>query len=127
MGQDGKTTEAIGMESLGGFLTPLLKPHCAAPCSTTEIFTTGGDGQTQIAIKLYRGNAPFVSQATLVGEFRIEGCVVGPRGVPQVALTLTTRGPDLTLRAEEQRARKPCRIVKVSATEQQGAEAVRPA
>jgi molecular chaperone DnaK (HSP70) len=110
-GPDGKTTEAIGMESLGGFFTPLLAKHCAVPCSKTEIFTTAGDGQTQITIKLYRGDTRLASQATLLGDFRIERCVSGPRGGPQIALTLATRGPDLTLRAEEQRTRKPCRIV----------------
>jgi molecular chaperone DnaK len=112
-GQDGTTTEGIGMETLGGLFTPLLKKNCAAPCSTTEIFTTAGDGQTHIAIKLYRGNASLVARATPLGEFRIEQCVSGPRGVPQVALTLATRGPDLTLRAEEKRTQKACRIVRV--------------
>jgi molecular chaperone DnaK len=110
-GPDGKTTEAIGMETLGGFFTPLLERHCTVPCSTTETFTTAAEGQTQIAITLYRGNARLVSQATLIGDFRIEGCVAGPPGVPRVALTLATRGPDLTLRAEEKKARTPCRIV----------------
>jgi molecular chaperone DnaK (HSP70) len=76
-GQDGRTTEAIGVETLGGAFTPLLSKHWAVPCSTTDIFTTAADGQTQLTIKLYRGNARLVSQATLVGEFRIEGCVAG--------------------------------------------------
>jgi molecular chaperone DnaK len=110
---DGRTAEAVGMETLGGFFTPLLKRHCAVPCSTTEIFTTAADGQTAIAVRLYRGTATVVSRATLVGDFRIERCVAGPRGVPQVALTLETRGPDLTLRAEEKRAGQPCRIVRL--------------
>jgi molecular chaperone DnaK len=112
-GRDGKTTEAIGLETLGGMFTPLLARQCVVPCSRTEIFTTAGADQTQITVKLYRGNADVVSRAILVGEFRIEGCVSGPRGVPQVALTVATRGRDLTLRAEELRSKKVCQIVQV--------------
>jgi hypothetical protein len=67
-GQDGRTTEAIGVETLGGAFTPLLSKHWAVPCSTTDIFTTAADGQTQLTIKLYRGNARLVSQATLVED-----------------------------------------------------------
>ena len=54
VGQDGHTTEAIGLETVAG-VVPLLAAGCVLPCSTTETFTTSADAQTQIIVRLYRG------------------------------------------------------------------------
>ena len=110
---DGRTTEAIGLETIGGVFTALLPAGCTVPCSTTETFTTAADQQTQLSVTLYRGNANLVSQATLVGEFRIDGCVSGPRGVPRIMLTVSTRGRDLLLTSEEARSKTACQITRV--------------
>jgi len=110
VGQDGHTIEAIGLETLAG-VVPLLPAGCVLPCSTTETFTTSADAQTQIAIRLYRGaTGPAAVGGEAIGEFRIEGCVSGPRGVPQIALTIRATGRDLALTARDVRTKVTCRI-----------------
>lgn len=46
----GRTTEAFGIETLGGVFTPLIKPGTTVPCSLSEIFSTAADGQSQIMV-----------------------------------------------------------------------------
>ena len=114
IGPDGRTTEAIGLETLGGEFTALLERGCSAPCSRTETFTTAADRQTQVTVTLYRGNAKAVSQAELVGAFRIDRCVSGRRGTPQVALTILMMNRDLVLSATELGSRTTCHITQES-------------
>ena len=114
IGPDGRTTEAIGLETLGGVFTALLERGCSAPCSRTETFTTAADRQTQITVTLYRGNAKAVSQAALVGSFRIDRCVSGRRGTPQVALTIVMTNRDLVLTATEMGSTTRCHIAQES-------------
>src|SRR5512145_554267 len=53
--QAGRTTEAFGIETLGGVFTPLIKPGTAVPCSLSEVFSTAADGQSQIMVTPFRG------------------------------------------------------------------------
>jgi len=110
VGQDGHTTEAIGLETVAG-VVPLLAAGCVLPCSTTETFTTSADAQTQIIVRLYRGAVGPAVGGKAIGEFRIEGCVSGPRGVPEIALTVTATGRDLALTARDVRSKAACRIM----------------
>ncbi len=89
----------MGIETLGGVFTPLLAVGCAAPCSSSEIFSTAEDGQTQIQVLLYRGNAKLVSQAHFLGRFEITGFAEAPRGTPRVKVTFVASGRDISLHA----------------------------
>ena len=112
-GENGHTTEAIGLETVAG-VVPLLAAGCVLPCSTTETFTTSAEAQTQVTVRLYRGAVGPAAQAKAIGEFRIEGCISGPRGAPQIALTVTAIGRDLMLSAKGIRSKTTCRIAQVS-------------
>src|SRR5450756_201799 len=48
-------TEALGIETLGGVFTPLIKPGTTVPCSLSEVFSTAADGQSQIMVTPFRG------------------------------------------------------------------------
>jgi molecular chaperone DnaK (HSP70) len=115
VGRDGHTTETIGLETVAG-VVPLLAAGCALPCSTTETFTTSADAQTHITIRLYRGAIGPTASGRVIGEFRIEGCVGGVRGTPQVALTITATGHDLQLAARDLSSNVICRIVRMLAS-----------
>src|SRR4051794_28948805 len=57
----GALIESIGVETLGGVFTPLLKAGCSVPCAATEVFSTAADEQSTIKIHMYRGRAPQVA------------------------------------------------------------------
>jgi molecular chaperone DnaK (HSP70) len=76
-------TEAIGLETLGGVLTPILKAGCALPCEVTSTFTTAPDKQTEIKISLFRGSGGLASENYSLGSFAI-------LGIPPIATGETT-------------------------------------
>src|SRR5437868_14478923 len=65
--------ENIGIETLGGVLTPLLKSGCKLPCEFTQVFSTADDNQDQITVHLFQGTTAMVSGAKKLGAFRLSG------------------------------------------------------
>jgi molecular chaperone DnaK (HSP70) len=80
--------EDIGIETIGGVLTPLLKSGCELPCALTQVFSTAEDNQDQITITLVRGKQKMVKQNVILGRYRITGIAPAPRGTPQIAVEL---------------------------------------
>jgi molecular chaperone DnaK len=105
--------ETVGLETLGGVLTPLLQVGCKIPCATTQVFSTAADNQEQISIRLFRGSATMAADATPLGEFRIEGIPPKPRGQTQVDVRVAAEGRDLVLEANDVQTRRPYRLVRV--------------
>lgn len=98
---EGELVQAIGIETLGGVFTPLLELGCHLPCEATNTFSTAADDQAEISLLLYRGTADTVSEAHALGEFAVTGIPPGPRGKPQVAITIRAAGDSITLAARE--------------------------
>ena len=113
IGDEGALVEAVGIETLGGVFTPLLRPGCATPCELTEVFSTAADNQDQIAITLFRGDGPTTSSATLLGEYRIEGIPPMARGVPTINVRFAAEDGNLTLGAIDAVTSKPMRLIPV--------------
>ena len=105
--------EPVGLETLGGVLTPLLKPGCVIPCASTEVFSTASDNQDQITIRLFRGNASMAVDATFLGEYRIEEILPMPKGQPKIEVRLAAEGRDLVIEANDAVTRRPYRLVRV--------------
>src|SRR5215217_5092356 len=76
------TTEALGIETLGGVFTPLIKSGTTVPCSVSEIFSTAADGQSQIMVTPFRGTNQMAASNHALGRFQIVGIPSGPRGTP---------------------------------------------
>jgi molecular chaperone DnaK (HSP70) len=83
----GRLTEAVGFETLGGVFTKVLMP-CTLPCETTEVFSTAADNQPEIALHVFRGSSQFTADAHPLGRFAIRGLPPRPRGVPQIDVTI---------------------------------------
>jgi molecular chaperone DnaK len=83
----GHTGEALGIEVVGGMFVPLIDRGTAVPCQRTEIFTTADDGQSQIKVTVYRGNAGMVAQNQRVGVFEVSVPNPGARGTASIAVT----------------------------------------
>ena len=101
IGPDGRLKEDIGLETLGGVFTPLLRTGCATPCSIEQTFSTAEDNQTQIRIFLHRGTGALVAKTELLGRFEIQGVPPGRKGEPQVKVTLSVEKGNITLRATD--------------------------
>jgi molecular chaperone DnaK len=91
--------ESIGIETLGGVFTPLLKKGCELPCEVTQVFSTADDGQGQITISLFQGASAIVSGAKKLGTFRVSGISPAPRGTPQIAVSFVADTERVVLRA----------------------------
>ena len=85
---EGRLSEAVGIETLGGVFTPFLEVGCSIPCEKTQIFSTAADNQTEISITLFRGTASLAAENHSLGRFALVGIPEASRGQPQVAVTL---------------------------------------
>ena len=95
------TTEALGIETLGGVLTPLIKTGTAVPCSVSEIFSTAADGQAQIMVTPFRGTNQMAASNHPLGRFQIVGIPSAPRGTPQVEVTFTITERQILISARD--------------------------
>jgi len=86
---DGLLIQDLGIETLGGVFTPLLRSGQSVPCQVTETFSTAADNQDNVEVRLFRGNAKLARDATPVGRFVVEGLPKAPRGIPNVAITFS--------------------------------------
>jgi len=77
----------LGLETLGGVLTPLIERNTTIPVRKGEIFSTAEDGQTAVDIHVLQGERPMAADNITLGRFRLEGIPPAPRGMPQIEVT----------------------------------------
>jgi molecular chaperone DnaK len=81
------TPLTLGIETLGGVLTPLIERNTTIPVRKSEIFSTAEDGQTAVTVNVLQGERPMAADNNRLGMFNLEGIPPAPRGVPQVEVT----------------------------------------
>jgi molecular chaperone DnaK len=81
------TPLSLGVETLGGVMTPLIPRNTTIPTRKSEVFSTAEDGQTAVDIKVFQGERPMAGDNMLLGQFRLDGIPAAPRGVPQVEVS----------------------------------------
>jgi len=81
------TPLTLGVETLGGVMTPLIEANTTIPTSKTEVFSTAADGQTEVTIHVLQGNRPMAVDNRTLGRFNLTGIAAAPRGMPQIAVT----------------------------------------
>ena len=81
------TPLTLGLETLGGVMTPLITRNTTIPTSKSEIFSTAADSQTQVEVHILQGERPMAKDNKSLGRFILEGIPPAPRGVPQVEVT----------------------------------------
>jgi molecular chaperone DnaK len=101
LAEDGALRESIGIETLGGVFTQLLDKGCKLPCTLTQIFSTAEDGQAQILLHLYRGDAASVRSTHPLGTVQIAGIAPMPRGEPSILVEFRADTDGITLRATD--------------------------
>jgi molecular chaperone DnaK len=81
------TPLTLGVETLGGVMTPLIPRNTTIPTSKSEVFTTATDNQTQVEIHVLQGERPMAAENKSLGRFILDGILPAPRGVPQIEVT----------------------------------------
>lgn len=81
------TPLTLGIETLGGVMTPMIKRNTTIPTKHSQVFSTAEDNQPAVAIKVYQGEREMAQSNKLLGEFNLEGIPAAPRGLPQIEVT----------------------------------------
>ena len=81
------TPLSLGVETLGGVMTPLISRNTTIPTRKSEVFTTAADGQTQVEIHVLQGERQMARDNRTLGRFILDGLPPAPRGVPKIEVT----------------------------------------
>ena len=81
------TPLTLGIETLGGVMTPLVPRNTTIPVSKSQVFSTAENNQTAVDINVLQGERPMSTDNKSLGMFRLEGIAPAMRGVPQIEVT----------------------------------------
>jgi molecular chaperone DnaK len=81
------TPLTLGIETLGGVMTPMIPRNTTIPKKATETFTTAADNQPSVEVKVYQGERPMARDNKLIGTFHLDGIPPAMRGTPQIEVT----------------------------------------
>ena len=78
------TPLSLGIETLGGVMTPLIQRNTTIPSRKSEIFSTAADNQTSVEVHVLQGERQMARDNRTLGRFHLTGLAPAPRGIPQV-------------------------------------------
>jgi len=81
------TPLSLGIETLGGVNTRLIERNTAIPANAKQVFSTAADNQTAVDIVVVQGERQFAKDNKKLGEFRLDGILPAPRGVPKIEVS----------------------------------------
>lgn len=81
------TPLSLGIETLGGVMSKIIKRNSVVPTRKSESFTTTVDNQDTIAVHVYEGERALTKDCHLLGQFDLTGIASAPKGQPQVIVT----------------------------------------
>ncbi len=83
------TPLTLGIETMGGVMTPLIERNTTIPTSKSQIFSTAEDNQPQVDINILQGERTMSHDNKSLGRFTLSGIEAAPRGVPQIEVTFS--------------------------------------
>ena len=81
------TPLSLGIETLGGVMSKIIKKNTTIPTKGQQIFSTAEDNQPAVTIKVFQGERELVQHNKMLGEFNLEGIAPAMRGTPQIEVT----------------------------------------
>ena len=81
------TPLTLGIETLGGVMTPLVPRNTTIPVSKSQTFSTADDNQTAVDIHVLQGERPMAGDNKSLGMFRLDGIPPAMKGMPQIEVT----------------------------------------
>ncbi|QJC28109.1 molecular chaperone DnaK [Enterobacteriaceae endosymbiont of Plateumaris braccata] len=81
------TPLSLGIETIGGIMTPLINKNTTIPTKHSQIFSTAEDNQSAVTIHVVQGERKRANDNKSLGQFNLDGISPAPRGIPQIEVT----------------------------------------
>ena len=104
------TPLTLGIETMGGVMTPLIERNTTIPTTKSNVFSTAEDNQPAVDIMVYQGERPMARDNKLLGTFKLDGIRPARRGQPRIEVTfnidangiVNVKAKDLDTQKEQQ-------------------------
>ena len=90
------TPLTLGIETMGGVATPLIKRNSTIPTTKSQVFSTAVDNQSAVTIHVVQGERSMAHDNKSLGTFNLEGIEPAPRGVPQIEVSFSIDANGIT-------------------------------
>jgi len=108
------TPLSLGVETLGGVMTPIIPRNTTVPTKKSEVFSTAADGQTNVEIHVLQGERQMATDNKSLGTFRLDGIPTAPRGVPQIEVTFDLDASGMLSVSAQDRGTGKAQSIKIS-------------